>query len=109
MSVDSIAINNNNNKSLTTIVGPLNFAENSQHVKLIKLNETSIVNCLFCDLQYKFNEEVNECLAHLFLKHRFVIGEIQQICSLPEYLHYWRQKFQGIFLLLFFFLIFSKT
>lgn len=80
------------NKS-SSIIGPLNFVDpQSKH---IKLNEVVDVPCLFCDTQYQFNKDVDNYLAHLFLAHRFVIGDVHQISILVDYLNYWQQKFKG--------------
>lgn len=76
------------------IVGPLNFIINNKN-KFIKCNENITVNCLFCDSNYIFNQNIDEYLAHLFLMHKFVIADVHQIAMFPDYLNYWRKKFQG--------------
>lgn len=81
-------------KTSSSIIGPLKF-DDPQSSKLVKLNEIVDVQCLFCDAQYQFNKDVDAYLAHLFLAHRFVIGDVQQISILVDYLCHWRQKFQG--------------
>lgn len=51
------------------------------------------VFCLFCDKTYKFNVEKHAYLAHLYLDHRLIIGDEDQVPIFHEYLVYWREIF----------------
>lgn len=79
-------------KTISTIVGPLNFSESSK--KSSRDQEKDVV-CLSCSKIFPFPTEKDLYLAHLFLTHKIVISDEQQIAFLDEYLAYWRQKFQG--------------
>lgn len=78
----------------STIVGPLNFAPHTKECN--RINRTNVsVSCLFCSEAYRFSSEKDQYLAHLFLKHNFVIAEEHQIAFIDEYLLYWNEKFKG--------------
>ncbi|XP_055384626.1 zinc finger protein 277 [Condylostylus longicornis] len=64
----------------------LNTEENVNSDKLEK------VVCLKCDLEFTFPEEEDEYLAHLFLIHRLVIADIEDIADLKEYLIFWSKE-----------------
>lgn len=77
------------------IIGPLNFSEeNLSNMKLPSLSTE--IPCLFCNQTFKFYSEKHEYLAHLYLNHRLIIGDEDQLDHiLHEYLIYWRQIFNG--------------
>lgn len=54
-----------------------------------------LIPCLFCDLSLVFPAAKDEYLAHLFMEHRLVIGDVQDIKLLPEYLKSWKKVFDG--------------
>jgi len=37
----------------------------------------------------------DDCLAHLYLEHRLVIADVEDIALLEDYLQYWEKEFQG--------------
>lgn len=81
-------------KSATTIVGPLNL--HSSPASHCRINRTDIeVPCLFCCRPFTFAQDKDNYLAHLFLQHKFVIADVQQVAILDEYLLHWHAKFQG--------------
>lgn len=53
------------------------------------------VQCLLCDRQFKFYAGKDDYLAHLFLVHRLVIADEEQVAIFDEYLQFWRNKFNG--------------
>jgi len=45
---------------------------------------------------YSFiNADKDDCLAHLYLEHRLVIADVEDIALLEDYLQYWEKEFQG--------------
>lgn len=50
------------------------------------------MQCLLCDKQYQFYSEKDDYLAHLFLEHRLVIADEEQVAIFDEYLKFWREK-----------------
>uniref|UniRef100_A0A336MJW3 CSON001678 protein n=1 Tax=Culicoides sonorensis TaxID=179676 RepID=A0A336MJW3_CULSO len=58
-------------------------------------SESQLVPCLFCDLSLVFPAAKDEYLAHLFMVHKLVIADVQDIKILPEYLKSWQKSFQG--------------
>lgn len=76
----------------TTIAVTTNEPSNSRSVD----NQKSIdVRCLLCDETYQFYQAKDDYLAHLFLKHRLVIADEEQVAIFDEYLLFWREKFNG--------------
>lgn len=53
------------------------------------------ISCILCDKIFKFNIEKDLYLAHLYLQHRLVIGDVDDIAILDEYLIYWRKELQS--------------
>lgn len=83
------------------IIGPLSFANEAANEQYIGIPTASFtkkesdVQCLFCDKISKFYAEKDEYLAHLYLEHRLIIGDEEDVALLDEYLIYWRKKFDG--------------
>lgn len=80
---------------MTGVFGPLSFSNQSAPSQPIfqQLFPTVDVLCLFCDKLFKFYQEKNDYLAHLYLEHRLIIGDEEQIAIFHEYLSYWREIF----------------
>lgn len=57
--------------------------------------EPELIPCLFCDLSLVFPAAKDEYLAHLFMEHRLVIADVEDIKLLPEYLKCWQKSFNG--------------
>jgi hypothetical protein len=70
--------------------GPLNFS-----IEKHELKTCTEIECLFCSKQFKFDQDKDEYLAHLFREHRLVIADIADIPLLPDYLIFWKDKFHG--------------
>lgn len=77
---------------LPRVVGPLNFKSQSNISIYEKLFPTKKeINCLVCDKRFKFYIEKHEYLKHLYIEHRLIIGDEQQVDMLHEYLIKWRE------------------
>lgn len=83
--------------SASGIIGPLSFSNQKTEPKTpVSLFESPLtVQCLFCDKTYQFYAEKDDYLAHLYLDHRLVIGDEEQVAIFHEYLIYWRKIFDG--------------
>uniref|UniRef100_A0AAG5DM27 C2H2-type domain-containing protein n=1 Tax=Anopheles atroparvus TaxID=41427 RepID=A0AAG5DM27_ANOAO len=83
--------------SRSTIMGPLNFAKDTSAME----PPTSLVNertvpCMFCSNIYDFHSRdngVDQYLAHLYLVHRLIVGDVKEIACLASYCYYWKDKF----------------
>lgn len=86
-------------ESKSKIIGPLNFAKEtstSESIPTVSYTKTETdVQCLFCDSVYTFYSQKDDYLAHLYLEHRLIIGDEEDVAILHEYLIYWREKFEG--------------
>lgn len=83
----------NKSTSSTASTSNTNISDTSD---TISINKTPIdVQCLLCDKQYTFYTQKDDYLAHLFLEHRLVIADEEQVAIFHEYLHYWRDKLEG--------------
>lgn len=79
------------------IIGPLNFKPEPNTIEessysLIK--EVVDIQCLFCDEVYQFYSKKDDYLAHLYLTHRLIIGDEEQVAIFHEYLLYWQNMFE---------------
>ena len=75
----------------------LKNAETSKEAQTDKTNlAMSSINCLKCDKSYGFPAEKDDYLAHLFLQHRLIIADVEDISLLDNYLQYWQPKFKSM-------------
>jgi len=61
----------------------------------LKPSANTAIKCLKCDKVYIFPADKDDCLAHLYLEHRLVIADVEDIALLEDYLQYWEKEFQG--------------
>lgn len=76
-----------------SILCPLTL--NSQEDKESVGGEQHKLRCLCCDECFDFLTSKDDYLAHLFLSHRLVIADVEDIADLEKYLKYWANLFQG--------------
>ena len=48
--------------------------------------------CVLCDDQFAYPTEKDALFTHLVAKHKLVVGEIDQIHDVPEYVAYWKRR-----------------
>ncbi|KAH8234109.1 hypothetical protein KR038_001764 [Drosophila bunnanda] len=60
----------------------------------LKPSANTAIKCLKCDKVYIFPADKDDCLAHLYLEHRLVIADVEEIALLEDYLQYWAKEFQ---------------
>lgn len=83
-------------ESSEEILGPLNLStDKSVQITELLFPSTKLVQCLFCDKTFKFSSEKHEYLAHLYLNHRLIVGDEDDVAIFHDYLIYWREKFGG--------------
>ncbi|XP_037716275.1 zinc finger protein 277 [Drosophila subpulchrella] len=61
----------------------------------LKPSANTAIKCLKCDKVYIFPADKDDCLAHLYLEHRLVIADVEDIALLEDYLQYWEKEFQA--------------
>ncbi|XP_053659144.1 zinc finger protein 277 [Anopheles marshallii] len=84
--------------SKTTIIGPLNFAQDTSSDPPTSLVNERAVPCMFCSNVYDFHSTDNgsdQYLAHLYLIHRLVVADVKEVACLPSYCYYWKEKFNS--------------
>lgn len=67
----------------------------SSHRVTLDLDKVTHMQCLICDKQFTLKAELDDYLGHLFLVHRLVIADVQDISLIEEYLQYWQEKLSG--------------
>lgn len=79
------------------VVGPLNFSQEFSRLSIREqLYPTQELSCLFCEKSFKFYAEKQDYLTHLYLQHRLIIGDEDEVAIFHEYLTFWRNKFGGV-------------
>lgn len=74
------------------VIGPLNFSKESSISIKEQLFPSSVqIPCLFCSKTFTFYTEKHDYLAHLYLNHRSIIGDEDQVAIFHEYLILWHQ------------------
>ncbi|EDW00617.1 zinc finger protein 277 [Drosophila grimshawi] len=63
--------------------------------QVLKPTRNTAIKCLKCDKVYIFPGDRDDCLAHLYLEHRLVIADVDEIAVLEDYLQYWEKEFQA--------------
>ncbi|XP_055624773.1 zinc finger protein 277 [Toxorhynchites rutilus septentrionalis] len=61
-----------------------------------RLTDDTTVVCMFCDNAYNFQigDGRDQYLAHLYMIHRLVIADVEQIGCLASYSQFWKEKFR---------------
>ncbi|XP_033251764.1 zinc finger protein 277-like [Drosophila miranda] len=62
---------------------------------VLKPSANTVVKCLKCDKVYIFPADKDDCMAHLYLEHRLVIADVEDIALLEDYLQYWEKEFHS--------------
>lgn len=82
----------------SSIIGPLNFsadpASATQTAQSI-INPVVDLPCLLCDQVYTFYARKDDYLSHLYLEHRLIIGDEEDVAIFHEYLIFWRNRIDG--------------
>ncbi|XP_004931818.1 zinc finger protein 277 [Bombyx mori] len=74
--------------------GPLTLHQNNLKPTIFQNDESVECSCVLCEEKFTFPEREKQFLTHLFMEHRLVIADVNQIADLKEYLRYWRLRFK---------------
>lgn len=75
--------------------GPLTLHQKNENPTIFKSDEPQDCMCVLCEDKFVLPEEEKSFLTHLFMKHRLVIADVNQIPDIIAYLRYWRMRFKG--------------
>jgi hypothetical protein len=75
--------------------GPLTLHQKNEKPTIFKSDMSDECYCVLCDEKYILPASEKPLLTHLFMKHRLVISDVNQIANLSAYLKYWRLRFKG--------------
>lgn len=78
--------------------GPLTLHQKVEKPNIFKNNEPQECVCPLCDENYILPTSEKDMLTHLYMEHRLVIADVNQIADLPNYIKYWKSRFKGIYL-----------
>ncbi|XP_049876377.1 zinc finger protein 277 [Pectinophora gossypiella] len=74
--------------------GPLTLHQKSDKPTIFKSDEPRECSCVLCEENFVLPANEKQLLTHLFMEHRLVIADVNQISDLNEYLRYWRLRFR---------------
>ncbi|XP_014371254.2 zinc finger protein 277 [Papilio machaon] len=72
--------------------GPLTLHQQTKVATIFKTDEPKHCTCILCDEKFVLPEYEQQLLTHLFVSHRLVIADVNQIPDLCDYLLYWRLR-----------------
>lgn len=75
--------------------GPLTLHQKVEKPTIFKSDQPEECMCVLCEENFNLPSTEKQLLTHLFMKHRLVIADINQIADLAAYLKYWRLRFKG--------------
>ncbi|XP_072944777.1 zinc finger protein 277 [Epargyreus clarus] len=76
------------------ILGPLTLHQNTKTPTIFKRDDPVECICVLCDEKYTLPLLEKPFLTHLFMEHRLVIADVNQIADLSAYVKYWRLRFK---------------
>ncbi|XP_053964525.1 zinc finger protein 277 [Anastrepha ludens] len=76
------------------VLPALSFSQKATQPYESNLDPTEI-QCVQCSDVYEFQTAKDDYLAHLFMEHRLVIADVEDIALLDEYLKYWQKELTG--------------
>lgn len=85
-------MNQDHEISNDAILEPLQLTETTE-LCLGNVKSQEILSCMFCDFSTRDEEKL--ILHHLYMEHRTVISDVNEIKDLSHYLNYWKHEFEG--------------
>lgn len=75
----------------------INFLDEKETVSVpsFDLDRETNLSCLICDKEFTLKQQLDDYLGHLFMEHRLVIADVQDISLIEDYLAYWMEKLNG--------------
>lgn len=74
--------------------GPLTLHQKNEKPTIFKSDAPEDCLCVLCEEKYILPASEKQLLTHLFMKHRLVVSDVNQIADLNSYLRYWRLRFK---------------
>ncbi|KAJ8712492.1 hypothetical protein PYW07_005334 [Mythimna separata] len=74
--------------------GPLTLHQKADNPSIFKSEELYECSCVLCEENFTLPSNEKQLLTHLFIEHRLVIADVNQIADLKEYIRYWRLRFK---------------
>ncbi|KAM3965659.1 zinc finger protein 277 [Aphomia sociella] len=74
--------------------GPLTLHQKSESPSIFKNDEHTECSCVLCEVVFVLPACEKQLLTHLFMEHRLVIADVNQIADMNEYLNYWSLRFR---------------
>lgn len=75
--------------------GPLTLHQKVEKPTIFKSDDPQECSCILCDEKFLLPDSEKQLLTHLFMNHRLVVADVNQIADLDAYLRYWRLRFKG--------------
>nr|XP_013189711.1 unnamed protein product [Amyelois transitella] len=73
--------------------GPLTLHQKIENPTIFKSEESIECLCVLCEEKFCLPACEQQLLTHLFMKHRLVIADMNQIADIGAYLKYWKLRF----------------
>ncbi|XP_026495750.2 zinc finger protein 277 [Vanessa tameamea] len=74
--------------------GPLTLHQKSEKPSIFKCEKPTECACVLCDEIFSLPASEKQFLTHLFMEHRLVIADVNEIADLRGYVKYWKQRFK---------------
>ncbi|XP_032519099.2 zinc finger protein 277 [Danaus plexippus] len=74
--------------------GPLTLHQKIEKPSIFKCGKSVECSCVMCDEIFMLPMSEKQMLTHLFMKHRLVIADVNQIADLQAYMKYWKLRFK---------------
>ncbi|XP_058833981.1 zinc finger protein 277 [Topomyia yanbarensis] len=83
--------------SQSSVIGPLIFSKDDYgSPPATRLADDTSVACMLCDDIYNFRlgDSRDQYLAHLYMIHRLVIADVDEVSCLASYSQFWKEHFR---------------
>ncbi|XP_050347792.1 zinc finger protein 277 [Nymphalis io] len=74
--------------------GPLTLHQKSEKQSVFKCEKPTECACILCDEIFSLPSSEKQFLTHLFMEHRLVIADVNEIADFRSYMKYWKQRFK---------------
>lgn len=75
--------------------GPLTLHQKSEKPSIFKCDKPAECSCVLCDEIFLLPSSEQQFLTHLFMEHRLVIADVNDVADLKDYMKYWKLRFKG--------------
>lgn len=74
--------------------GPLTLHQKSEKPSIFKCDKPAECSCVLCDEIFLLPSSEQQFLTHLFMEHRLVIADVNDVADLKDYMKYWKLRFK---------------